>query len=766
MPSPRTRALGALLLLAVACDRAPTGPAPAALPPAAPGGGPSFVLSGDTLMWTDFSEYATGAQPAGWTQVWDPTAYFAVADQAGATGGKVLQWSATGQSRNRWALAFDGLGDRTDQSVYTEVRVRSLGGGTSTYYMGAAAVRVSGTASDERGYAVFFVVVPSTGAKAVVLSTWSGGAYVQLGSYTFDWQLDQWYSLRLEAIGTSIRTRFWPRGDPEPAEWQLSTTDTRYPSGRPGVSNHDNGTVEWDVWEARVTAAPPPPPQTVVTFAAFTGAPAWAAPAGWAETSAPDNSSWVIAADLSFNDGRGMRNVNTVTGRHILRAMSIRDTVRDQEALIKVRMADSDDRGPGVAVRHTMGASGATAYVAYLRPGVDQVEINRFLNGAWMYVGSAPFPNDPGTWYWMRFRVQGTSLMLRAWPDGQPEPSTWQVTGSDTGIAAGSAGLYTYEPNTVDFDLGSFASGGLTAPTPTPGAAPVLAQVRAHPDTGTVSRGAPVQLRASGRTATGDSVAIPVVWTATGGTVDGSGLWTAPAELGVNTVRATHAATGVQDSAVFTVADLPPVAADTLVKVTYVQMPLDAPPPGTTVTSAPSGVDWRVADAAWPADGRVLRATATTTARHIIRYDGLASTATHQEALTRLRMGDDDGRGPGLALRHSMNGTSETAYVAYFRPAGNTVEINRFLNGAWSFVGSAAFVNDPGVTYWMRFRAEGSTLKVRVWADGTAEPATWLVVATDTGIASGGVGHYVYEPNVVEFDSFSAVAGPWTAPTP
>lgn len=765
MPHPRTRALCALLLLA-ACERAPTSVAGPTPHPLAPAGTPSFVMSGDTLVWTDFSEYATGAQPAGWTQMWDPTSYFAVADEAAATGGKALQWDATGQSRNRWALAFDGFGDRTDQAVYTEFRVRSLGGGTSSYYMGSAAVRVGGTAGDERGYAVFFVAVPSTGAKAVVLSTWSGGAYVQLGSHTYDWQLDQWYSVKLEAYGSTIRTRVWPRGTAEPGTWAVSVNDQRYPAGRPGVSHHDNGTVQWDVWRARVTPAAPPPPQSFSTFTSFAGNPAWIAPGGWTETSAPASSEWVVAADLGFEDGRALRNVNTVTGRHVLKPTAIPDTIRDQEALLKLRMADSDERGPGAILRHTMGSAGATGYVAYFRPAANTVEINRFLNGAWMFIASAPFSNDPGAWYWMRFRAQGTSLLLRVWADGQPEPAEWTVVGTDTGIAAGTAGLYTYEPNTVDYELGAFASGGLTAPVPTPGPPPVLSQVLASPDSGTVNRGSVVQLRAHGRTAIGDSVALPLTWTATDGTVTPSGAWTAPADLGVYTVTATHAPTAKKDSAVFAVADLPPVSADTLVKTTYVQMPADAPPPGTTITSAPAGVDWRVADALWPADGRVLRATVTTTARHIIRYDGLASTATSQEALTVLRMADDDTRGPGLALRHSMNGSSETAYVAYFRPAGNTVEINRFLNGAWSFVGSAAFVNDPGVSYWMRFRAEGSTLRVRVWADGTAEPATWLIVATDTGIASGGVGLYVYEPNVVEFDAFSAVAGPWTAPTP
>jgi hypothetical protein len=757
--------LGALLL-AAACERAPTTASDASPTPLPVPGAPSAVFVGDTTRATDFSEHAAGAQPAGWTQMWDPTPHFVVADEAAGTGGRVLQWSATGQSRNRWALAYDGFGDRTDQAVYTELRVRSLGGGASVYYMGAAAVRIAGTASDERGYAAYLVTVPSTGAKSVVLATFAQGAYVQLGSYTMDWELDQWYALRLEAVGTTVRARIWPRGTAEPAVWQLSATDLRYPSGRPGVSHHDNGTVQWDVWQAAVSAAAPPPPQTITTFTAFTGGPAWIAPGGWTETSAPENSAWTISADLSFNDGRALRNVSTATGRHMLRPGSVPDTARDQEGLVKLRMAVSNDRGPGLALRHSMGSSGATAYVAYFRPGMDRVEINRFLNGSWMFLGSAAFPNDPGAWYWMRFRTEGTTLRLRTWADGQPEPAAWMVTATDAGIAAGAAALYTYEPNTVDYDLGSFASGGLTAPVPTPGAAPVLGLVRATPDSARVARGTQVQMRAHGRTTTGDSVALAVLWSASGGSVDAAGLYTAPSSTGTYTVTATHAGTGLYDVSTITVADLPPVSGDSLVSTGFTLMPVNAPPPATTITSAPAGVDWRVADAAWPGDGRVLRATVTTTGRHIIRSNGLDTLATDQEALTLLRMADDDSRGPGLALRHSMNGSLETAYVAYFRPAGNTVEVNRFLNGAWSFVGSAAFANDPGVSYWMRFRAEGTTLRVRVWADGTPEPETWTIVATDGGIASGGVGVYAYEPNVVEFDGFSAVAGHGTAPTP
>ena len=765
MSTPR-RALAAAVLAAsaAACDRAPTftAPPPEPLAPA----DPVSVLYGDTLFDTDWSEYPAGAAPAGWTQRWDPTPWFTVADDSSATGGRILQWSATGQSRNRWALAYDGFGDAADQEVYTEFRVRSLGGGASAYYMGAAAVRVGGTAADEQGYALFFVVVPSTGARAVVLATWSAGAFVQLGSYTVDWQMDEWYAVRLEAVGTSIRARVWPRGQAEPAAWQLSATDNRYQAGRPGVSHHDNGTVEWDAWRARIIPPPPPPlppppPDTLALTFAETAA--WMLPAGWTETSAPAASDWIVAADLSAPDGRVIRNTSTATGRHILRLDAVPDTVHDQEVLVRLRMADADERGPGIALRHTMASGVETAYVAYLRPNLDRLEINRFVGGAWGFVSVAVVPNDPGTWYWLRFRAQGTTLQARLWPDGAAEPAGWQVTATDATIGAGSVGLYTYEPNTVDFDLVSYASAGGTAPVPASGPPPVLAQVFTTPASTLVLPGGSIQFRGYGTSTTGDSLVLPFTWQATGGTIAADGVYTAGGTAGTFQVIGTHQGGTMADTSTVTILRSP--LGSTTYVTTFAGYAPGTAPYDWTATSAPAGVAWSVEDDAAFADGRGLRAVVTSTGRHILRANTLTASAD-QEVLARIRMGDGDSRGPGVALRHSMSGTAETAYVAYFRPGNDAVEVNRFLGGAWSFVATASFVNDPGAWYWIRFRAEGTTLRVRVWADGTPEPAGWTITVTDTGIASGSVGAYAYEPNTVLWDSFSAASNGGTAPTP
>jgi hypothetical protein len=144
---------------------------------------------------------------------------------------------------------------------------------------------------------------------------------------------------------------------------------------------------------------------------------------------------------------------------------NIADTTTTEEVLVKMRLGDDDDRGPGVALRHTMDASGReSAYVAYLRSASDQIEINAFIAGGWQFLGAVNYVSSPGVWYWMRFRAEGTTLKVRLWADGSAEPTTWTLTSSSSSIAAGSAGVYVYEPNVVDFDRISVAISGSTAP--------------------------------------------------------------------------------------------------------------------------------------------------------------------------------------------------------------------------------------------------------------------------------------------------------------
>jgi hypothetical protein len=71
-----------------------------------------------------------------------------------------------------------------------------------------------------------------------------------------------------------------------------------------------------------------------------------------------------------------------------------------------------------------------------------------------------------------------------------------------------------------------------TQPEPTPPPAPVVEQVTLIPASVTLAPSVSKQFSAYGRTTTGDSVSVPVTFTATGGTITASGLFTAGSSYG------------------------------------------------------------------------------------------------------------------------------------------------------------------------------------------------------------------------------------------
>jgi hypothetical protein len=101
--------------------------------------------------------------------------------------------------------------------------------------------------------------------------------------------------------------------------------------------------------------------------------------------------------------------------------------------------------------------------------GNVRVQASVVINGAEIDVG--PEVTVPGlsytanTWLWFRARVSGsgpTTIRVRAWTDGQAEPSTWHFTAMNSASSvqgAGSLGLRVYAsrllanaPIRFDFD--------------------------------------------------------------------------------------------------------------------------------------------------------------------------------------------------------------------------------------------------------------------------------------------------------------------------
>ena len=93
--------------------------------------------------------------------------------------------------------------------------------------------------------------------------------------------------------------------------------------------------------------------------------------------------------------------------------------------------------------------------------------------------------------------------------------------------------------------------------------------------------------------------------------------------------------------------------------------------------------------------------------------------------------------------RGSGNWVSGYPGTSYFLQLGNdNNSLNLWKSSAGTTTQLASGVGAAAVTtskQWVRFRVEGSTLKAKVWTDGTAEPAAWEVTGSDSSITAAGV---------------------------
>jgi hypothetical protein len=130
------------------------------------------------------------------------------------------------------------------------------------------------------------------------------------------------------------------------------------------------------------------------------------------------------------------------------------------------------------------------------------------------------------------------------------------VTYSATGGTVTTAGLYTAGPTTGTYRVIAQQSGGALADTSSVTiVAPTLAQVVLVPSAVTLNRGTTQQFRSYGRMNNGDSVAVSVIYSATGGTISNGGLYTAGNTNGTFRAIARHSGGTLADtSTVFVVA--------------------------------------------------------------------------------------------------------------------------------------------------------------------------------------------------------------------
>jgi PKD repeat protein len=171
---------------------------------------------------------------------------------------------------------------------------------------------------------------------------------------------------------------------------------------------------------------------------------------------ADTGGSWSVSAPagaVSVSSGRGHLAVATAGGSAAvwLNAVSARDLTVDAE----LSMAQAATGG-GTYVYLTARRAGANHYraaVRFLSTGGVTVALTRVVSNVETSLGSVTLPGvtySPGAVLQVRFDLAGagtTSLRAKAWLQGQPEPTDWSITRTDSTAvlqASGAVGVTTY----------------------------------------------------------------------------------------------------------------------------------------------------------------------------------------------------------------------------------------------------------------------------------------------------------------------------------
>lgn len=177
--------------------------------------------------------------------------------------------------------------------------------------------------------------------------------------------------------------------------------------------------------------------------------------------------------------------------------------------------------------------------------------------------------------------------------DGSTTPIHVTWTGSGGSITA--AGIYTAGQQPGQYEVIATMSGGQLADTARVTIAvqtPTLQAIVLNPANATVRSGAQQQFTAAGLRSDGSTVSVPVVFTAQGGTITATGLYTAGVTPGTFRVVARHGSLPMADTAVVTITASTP------------------PPSGTACTNEPGGLT-PISDQPWDARPPARPATDT-----------------------------------------------------------------------------------------------------------------------------------------------------------
>jgi hypothetical protein len=185
---------------------------------------PAYPMRDPDYYVTDFSEYATGAQPSSWTRRWGAGFTALVQTSAGSLSGKALRWTKTSAARQ--ALSWD----RVPVSINVEilVRLRAIEAWANNDNIMGVVARGGGAAGSESGYRA--TVSGLTSGTLYASASNKYGPDATLGTSTPgpspNLAVNDWVWMRFRVNGSSLSRKTWHQGASEPGAFDETLTDT------------------------------------------------------------------------------------------------------------------------------------------------------------------------------------------------------------------------------------------------------------------------------------------------------------------------------------------------------------------------------------------------------------------------------------------------------------------------------------------------------------------------------------------------------------
>lgn len=176
------------------------------------------------------------------------------------------------------------------------------------------------------------------------------------------------------------------------------------------------------------------------------------------------SSELTVIEDATARGGKALRSYTTSNARRFA-SFDAAGSVEDSEVLVRFKCGDDKIVFP--AVLREQGDDMSTMSAHFVQKSTDILTLRKYVSGAASDTASVSDPlENTIDWAYMRFRVSGSTLMVKTWAASEAEPAAWDIETTNASITgAGRLGAFAYySSRELLIDSLGFATDGDTAP--------------------------------------------------------------------------------------------------------------------------------------------------------------------------------------------------------------------------------------------------------------------------------------------------------------